>query len=356
VRLGYLSADVREHVVMKFFEPVLEAHDPELVEVHLLSATKDRDGTTARLASRHRWCELRGRTLEQQRRRVAELELDAIVELGGHTSEGVLEVLALRLAPLQCTYLGYPGTTGLETIDLRLTDVLVDPPGAERDFVERLARLPRVAWAYPPPLEAAPAAASGRGLVLGSFNRLGKVSPATFELWCRVLARLPESRLVLRASAIDEPEVRARLEAAFAARGLVDRVELRGWVDAPARALAELAEVEVVLDPFPYHGTTTTCDALSVGTPVVSLVGETPASRVAPSLLGAVGLGALAVSSEEAFVSRLTELDARLDDLRRERPERVARYRASALADGRGLARAIERAIGAELELRSTIG
>jgi protein O-GlcNAc transferase len=344
LKLGYLSADFREHVVMKFFEPVLEAHDSTVLEVYLLSATKEHDVTSHRLATNHRWVELCDLSLAEQRRRIADLELDGIVDLGGHTSEGVVEILALRLAPLQLTWLGYPGTTGLETIDVRITDALVDPPGSERDYVERLARLPRTVWAYlqPESLSARAVAGVEPQLVMGSFNRLGKLSPATLALWCEVLERVPKSRLVLRAGAIDEPEVRARLEAEFAARGLGERVELRGWVESPERALAEIAEVDVVLDTFPYHGTTTTCDALSVGTPVLSLVGDTPAARVSPSLLEDVGLGELAVATAEGYVAKLSELAGQLEQLRRGRAARVERYRASELCDAVGLARSIE--------------
>jgi predicted O-linked N-acetylglucosamine transferase (SPINDLY family) len=354
LRVGYLSADFCQHVVMRFFEPVLEAHDRSVIEPVLLSATSRSDATTTRLAAAYPWVELAGLALEEQRRRVADAECDAIVDLGGHTATGSLEILALRLAALQLTWLGYPGTTGLETIDLRITDQLVDPPGAERDYVERLARLGRTAWAYPAEhASIAPRPGSDAGLVMGSFNRLGKVSPATLSSWCEALERLPKSTLIVRASALDEPEVRARLEATFAARGLRGRVELRGWVESPEAALAEIAGVDVVLDTFPYHGTTTTCDALSVGTPVVSLLGETPAGRVSPSLLAEVGLGKLAVPTREAYLASLVELAGGVDELRRSRATRIDRYRRSALSDAVGLARAIERVIvGAVSERR----
>lgn len=345
LRVGYLSADFCEHVVMRFFEPVLAAHERRVVEPVLLSATPKPDPTTARLSAAHDWVELRGLSLEQQRHRIADAELDVIVDLGGHTSKSVVEILALRLAPLQLTWLGYPGTTGLESIDLRVTDALVDPPGSERDYVERLARLGRCSWAYSAARELLVSAGprSELAFVMGSFNRLGKLSPKALALWCEVLEALPDSTLLVRASALDEPDVRARLGAHFAARGLASRVELRGWVASPEAALAEIAEVDVVLDTFPYHGTTTTCDALSVGTPVVSLVGDTPAARVSPSLLAEVGLGELGVSTEEAFVWKLAELAANPSALRAGRAERAARYQASALSDATGLARALER-------------
>jgi len=344
LRVGYLSADYRQHVVARFLEDVLAAHDPRRIDIVLLSGTLEADEVTRRLAARHRLVELGSPDVARRRRLIREQALDVLVDLGGHSSEILVELLAERLAPLQITWLGYPGSTGLATVDLRITDHHVDPAGSEADYVERLARLPRPPWAYPVrvPYQEPTAERPAHTLLMGSFNRMAKLSPTILEAWCLVLERLPSSRLVMRAQTLSVPGVRARLEALFAARGLVDRVELQPWAASYAGALSGLASVDVALDSFPYHGTSSTCDALAVGTPVVSLRGTTPAARVSASLLGAVGLGHLVAGDVADYVQRVVDLATDLPALRASRAALRERYASGPLSDARGLAHALE--------------
>lgn len=342
-RVVYLSPDLRDHVVARFLGPILAAHDPERVEVVLATTAVVKDATTEALRAGRELLDLAGMPRQSARERLLSAQPDVIVELAGHSGDPVLQLLTPRLAPLQVTYLGFPGTTGLSSIDLRITDVACDPAGSELDFSERLARLPRPPWVYLPGDIPDVTPRHGRASpTFGCFNRATKLTPTTLELFARVLVALPEARLVLRPRVFGSATATKRLLAPFAEAGCAGRVELRA--DAPSfqDALRGYRDLDVALDTFPYHGTTTTCDALLMGVPVVSLMGSTPAARVSRSLLGAVGLDDLATEDASAFVeaaARLALDTGRLDTLRAELRERVLR---GPLGDARGLARALE--------------
>ncbi|NUP04670.1 MAG: tetratricopeptide repeat protein [Polyangiaceae bacterium] len=342
-RVVYLSSDFRDHVVTRFLEPVIAAHDRTRFEIVLASTGSVVDAVTRALRERFAWADLAGRGREDARRVLRELLPDVIVELTGHSGDSVLPLLVPRIAPLQITYLGYPGTTGLGTIDLRITDEPCDPTWLDASYVERLARLERTPWAYVlqhvPPVrerEAGPP-------TFGCFNRATKLSPTTLHMFARVLSAVPEARLVLRTRCNAASAVRRRILAAFEVFGAAERVVLQD--DAPSfeEALAAYSSIDVALDTFPYHGTTTTCDALLMGVPVVSRLGAVPAARVAASILGAVGLRELAVDDADAFVATARDLirdTTRLADLRATLRARVT---AGAIGDPRSLAAELER-------------
>ncbi len=355
-RLVYLSPDFRDHVVVRFLSPVLRHHDPARVEVVLVSTTKAADEVTRALREAHRLVDLStaGSRMEM-RRRLHELAPDIIVELAGHSSDPVLGLLTPRVAPVQASYLGYPGTTGLSTIDYRITDRICDPPGCEADFTEELLWLPRPAWVYrvADPGLAAVHETPGRDrpVVFGSFNRASKLTPETLGSFAEILEATPGSRLVLRPRAVDS-SLRARVAATFARIG-EDRVELRAEAASEADARRAYDDVDIALDAFPYHGTTTTCDALVMGVPVVTRLGSTPPARVGASLLAAVGLSDRVASSRAELVgiaNRRAGDRARLVRLRAELPKRVAE---GPLGDARSLADAIETALLDALDRRA---
>ncbi len=290
LRIAFLSPDLRTHSVAYFLEPLLAHLDRSQFEVLLYHDHFCCDAMTEKL--RERTAVLRrfaGQSHETVEKAIRADAPDVLVDLAGHTGFNRLEIFARRLAPVQLSYLGYPNTTGLKAMDYRLTDAVADPVG-ETDSLhtERLLRFAPTAWAYlPPPDAPAPLAPSGgRPLTFSSFNALSKVNRSTLDLWRGVLEAVPGSRLALKSSGMNADRWRRLLDAA----GIpADRSELWPMSATVAEHLARYADVDVALDPFPYHGTTTTCEALWMGVPVVSLAGDRHGSRVGASLLTAAG-------------------------------------------------------------------
>lgn len=347
LRIGYVSPDFREHSVAAFIEPLLAAHDREAVEVHAYAELPRPDAVSARLrALADCWRDTHGIVDEELAQRIRDDEIDILVDLAGHSGANRLGVFALAPAPVQVSWLGFNATTGLAQIDWRLTDPWTAPAGAESDFAERLWRLPRPAHVWRPPADA-PGVTDRRGapITFGSFNNPAKIGAATIALWAGVLQAVPRARLLLKGPGLDEAEPRERIERAFATAGIASgRLDLRGWKGEALAHLAVYGEVDIALDPYPYNGVTTTCEALWMGVPVVSLAGPRMISRIGAALLAAVGLNYCATNASEEFVASATALAAdaaRLADLRGRLRETMA---ASVLRDETGFARAVEAA------------
>jgi len=312
LRIGFVSADLRTHSVAWFLLPLLEAIDHARFEVHCYPNSDRVDATTERLrAASAGWHPIHALDDAAAARQVRDDRIDLLVDLSGHSAGQRLGLFTRRPAPRQATWLGYPNTTGLLAIDFRLVDALTDPDedAAQALASERLLRIPGCFVCYGPPPDAPPvesrrAAGGGGPIVFGSFNNLQKVSAATLDLWAAVLAAEPEALLALKAGSLEQPGVQARLQQGFAARGL-DPARLRFLPrdpDVPGH-LARYAGIDVALDTFPYHGTTTTCEALWMGVPVVTLAGDRHASRVGASLLSAAGCPESCVTDPAGYVA-----------------------------------------------------
>jgi predicted O-linked N-acetylglucosamine transferase (SPINDLY family) len=251
---------------------------------------------------------------------------------------------------VQVTWLGYPDTTGLETMDYRLTDALADPPGTtEHLHTEQLVRLPDGAWCFHPRADApavstGPVAHTGH-VTFGCFNAQPKITTPLLQLWADLLRGVPGARLFLKNRSLSDAATQQRLRTVLADCGIApERLQLAGYAPRPDEHLAAYGRVDIALDTFPYHGTTTTCEALWMGVPVVTLAGKTHASRVGVSLLSRVGLTELVAETAEDYVRLATELASdlpRLAELRRTLRPRMA---ASPLTDAPRFARAIEAA------------
>jgi len=344
LRIGFISADFREHSVASFFEPLLNAFDRAAVFVVLYSATRTEDGTTARLrAAADAWRDVRKLDDEGAANLVRRDEVDVLVDLGGHTADNRLGVLARRPAPVQVSMLGYPGTVGSPSIDFRLTDPLIEPEGSEAWSVEPIVRLSGgfLRWS---PVAAAPDPATDRPAgppVFASFNTLGKMTERVMETWARALGAVPGSKLLLKSKALADAETAADLTRRFAALGVAPaRLELVGWVRDRAAHMALYDRVDAALDPFPYNGTTTTCEALWMGVPVVTLAGDRHAARVGLSLLTRVGRPEWIARDLDAYVEIAAETVRRAD--RSDRPRLRAAMRNGPLGDVRGLAGEME--------------
>ncbi len=345
LRVGYVSPDLREHSVARFVEPVLAAHDRSRIEITCYSTTsKALDATTERIRALDlAFRDVRGLSPREIAACIEADGIDVLVDLDGWMSEQRLEVFRLRPAPVQATYLGYPSTTGLAEMTWRITDADADPNGNERLYSERLLRLPRCAWAFrsqAPRRDGEPAA---RPFTFGSFNNLCKVTATTLDLWARILERVPGSRLLLKAHQLEHARARDRIRHTLERLGVDSaRLDLRPHRPSHEEHLATYDEIDVALDTYPYNGTTTTCEALFAGVPVVTLGGAAPASGVGRSLLRAAGLAELVTSAPEAYVDAAASLASPAPSSRAARDALRATVEASELADVGGLVAALE--------------
>jgi predicted O-linked N-acetylglucosamine transferase (SPINDLY family) len=338
LRVGFVSPDFQRHVVMRFFEPLLEHLDRAAFVPLCYSTSPVSDEVTQRVrANAAGWVEAWGlddRTLAE---RIAADRIDVLVDLAGFTTGARPEVFCLCPAPVQVAMIGYPGATGLPAIIHRIADAISDPPG--QPTTDTPMRLGRCFLCYRPPADAPPVAPVRKGpVVFALFNAAQKISPACLVMWGQLLQRVPGSRMVLKslqfASAAAQEAVRRRLPHP-------ERFEILGPSPTEAGHLAAYAGVDIALDTYPYCGTTTTCEALWMGVPVVTLAGGSHAARVGTSLLTGTGLPELVAETPDQYVEIAMELSmdrARLDALRSGLRERVE---ASPLRDERGYGREV---------------
>jgi predicted O-linked N-acetylglucosamine transferase (SPINDLY family) len=353
--VGYVSPDFRAHAVASFLLPLFQNHDHGKFEIIAYSNVRGTDRTTQLIRGLvDKWRDISGMSDAQAEDVIRRDAVDILVDLAGHTAQSRLLLMARNPAPVQTTYLGYPGTTGLPGIDYKLTDALADPPGlTESHYSETLLRLPWTNWCFTPIVDAPPVgplpALSGSGsekgasVCFGSFNNFAKVTPKVIEMWAAILRAVPNSRMLIKAKALSAGSVRQRVAKRFAELGVAeDRLDLRGRQLNPADHLATYNQVDIALDTFPYHGTTTTCEALWMGVPVVTLAGEAHLSRVGLSLLTNAGLQRLVAQSPEQYAQIAASLAKDLPALADLRAGLRQQMLESPLADGKAFARDVE--------------
>jgi predicted O-linked N-acetylglucosamine transferase (SPINDLY family) len=342
LRVGILSADLRRHSVAYFMRPFLETAAAQGIELFLYHDHGREDEVSAAFrALCHTWRNLAGSVNEVVERQILSDAPSVLIDLSGHTGSNRMALLARRLAPVQVTYLGYPNTTGLASMDFRLVDALTDPEGeADTWHTERLVRFAPTAWCYSPPGNA-PAPVGARDLqrpvTFGSFNHFTKVTDELLRQWSLLLAEVPGSRLLLKSSGLEQPVVAEQVRGRLRAAGInLASVDLHGLRQDPAEHLALYGSIDVALDPSPYNGTTTTCEALWMGVPVVVLVGHRHASRVGLSLLSSIGRSDWTASSWEEYraIARRLACAPVATDLRGEALR--AAMQGSVLMDGAG--------------------
>ncbi|HEY2891997.1 MAG TPA: hypothetical protein VGJ31_15285, partial [Dongiaceae bacterium] len=347
LRVGYVTADLRQHhPVAQFLEAILRNHDPAAIEVFLYSTFASPDLATARFQSLPvTWRNLSRSDDIRAAAAIADDRIDLLIDLSGHTGGGRMGIFARRPVPVQATYLGYSHSTGLAAMDYAIVDGEVAPPGDEKFYSERLLRLsPSLfcfsALADAPPVSARPV---DRPIVFASYNNGAKLSPRTLDLWIGLLRALPAARLRFKAAIFSDHYEIARFTSLFAAGGIdSNRLDFAPLSPRPEQMLAEFALVDIALDPISYNGATTTCLALWMGVPVVSLAGEGYASRMGASLLKALGQPAWVAASEEEYIAiaqRLSDDRAALQQIRARLRQQM---QASALMDGAAFARKLE--------------
>jgi predicted O-linked N-acetylglucosamine transferase (SPINDLY family) len=322
LRLGLVSGDFRNHSVAFFIDALLRHHDREQLHIVCYANVRKPDSRTDSLrALAAGWRDVTGMSDAAVATQVAEDAIDILVDLSGHTDGNRLGVLARKPAPVQVTYLGYPNTTGLSAVDYRISDAIADPPDQPELAVEKIVRLPGIFICYTPPDTAPPVQPEAddpdRPLTFGSFNSPAKISDELLEVWAELLAQMPESRLFLKGVAFVDESAGRRLRTAFEARGVdPQRLEVRGWTREIPEHLALYHRVDIALDTFPYNGTTTTCEALWMGVPVVTLSGRAHAGRVSHAILAGIGREQWAASNVGEYVQKAMMLAADVAALR----------------------------------------
>lgn len=354
LRIGYVSSDLRRHSVSCFLEPLLVAHDPARMEVRCYAEVTRPDEVTQRLRGLvPHWRSTVGMSDEALAQQVREDGIDILVDLNGHTAGNRLPVFARKPAPVQVTWLGYPNTTGLSAMSYRICDAITDPQGAEAFMSETPLRLPGCFLCYEPPHAALEVVAppfsehvtENGPVTFGSFNNFSKLGADVAVAWSRVLGAVPGSRLYLKCAQLGDKEICGRVEKMFVDHGIArERLELAGYATRLEDHLGAYGKMSIALDPFPYNGTTTTCEALWMGVPVITRRGAHHGGRVGASLLDAAGLGELVAKDEDAYVALAVELAADKERLRALRASLRQRMKASPLTDGAAFAAKMESA------------
>lgn len=308
LRIGYLSPDFSSHSVAFFIEPVLRHHDREHFEITAYADLAGADDVTRRLQGQvEHWRAVHALDDRSLAALIRDDEIDILVDLAGHLRSNRLRVFAERAAPIQATYLGYPNTTGLESMDFCITDDILDPPGSETLYTEKLLRLPTGFACYRPPDGAPavvppPAIANGY-ITFGSFHTLAKINAAVIARWSKLLQRLPGARLRLQTFGLSDASVREKICSAFAAHGIAP-----GRIDAhPESSLLDYLsaheQVDICLDTLPWSGHTTTCHALWMGVPTITLTGNRHAGRLGASALQSARLPDLVAHDNDDWLA-----------------------------------------------------
>jgi len=310
LRVGYLSPNFCLHSVAFFIDAVLEYHDRTAFEVTCYANVGTQDHYTERLRGHSdRWRDVYGFDDDHVASIIRNDAIDILVDLAGHTGGNRLLVMARHPSPVLFTYLGYPNTTGLTQIGYRISDAWADPPGvSDAIHTEKLLRLPSGFLCFRPPPECPdvvdPPVIHDGHVTFGSFNNTAKVNSRVIEVWSQILRALPESRIVIKSRHVADAGARRVLLDTFSERGVaVERIKIvHGFVPSEDH-LRLYGQVDIGLDPFPYNGTTTTCEALWMGVPTITLDGETHRGRVGVSLMHQIGLPELIAATESEYVS-----------------------------------------------------
>jgi protein O-GlcNAc transferase len=348
LRIGYLSADFRQHTVAGFIEMVLANHDRERVHVSCYANVPRPDDMTAKLQKlADRWRFINGQSDDAIAALIRADKIDILIDLGGHTAGNRLLALARRPAPIQCLLFGYPNTTGLAAIDYRITDAVSDPPGETEPLsVERILRLDGLAWGYQPPSDAPPVtplpSLKGGAFTFGCLNNAAKISDACLAAWAKLVSAVPNAKLVLLAG--QSTEGAGKLRERFAAAGLPpERLEL--VMRLPKREYFETySRFDLALDPFPYNGGVTTGDALWMGVPVLAVAGRGYVARQGVAVLTHAGLPEFAAESPEQLIE-LAKIWAANREMLAEIRAGLRTQVARTIADGKAYATRLESAL-----------
>ncbi len=351
LRIGYVSPDFRSHSVAYFLEPILANHNKETFEIYCYSDVRKQDYVTERIKKNiDYWRQCYSLSHEEVEAMIRKDKIDILVDLAGHTNGNRLVVFAKRVAPVQVSYLGYPNTTGLNSIDYLITDEYCDPTDtADPFYTESLVRIPQAFYCYKPPVDAPdisslPAIDNGY-ITFASYNNLVKIGEDIIELWSKVLLSVPDSKMVIQNHSFNDLSTKERIENFFVSHGVdAKRLMLQPSNDFSSYLVGH-NQIDIMLDTFPWAGHTITCHALMMGVPVITLVGDEHASRMGHSTLQNLGLAecieCIAYNKEE-YVERAVSLASNLSGLEEMRRQLRPALLGSVLCDGIQFAQKLE--------------
>ncbi len=336
LKVGFITRDLYAHSVGFFLRPVLEALKDSEFETTIYHYPLKVDAMTEelkKLASRYR--KLEWVQVGDLAKQIYQDRIDILIDLMGHARIGSLALFALRPAPVVVTMIGYPDTTGAPGVQYRVVDEKTDPLGSEHFATEELVRMPGCFLCYSPILNPpAPSVAREGRFVFGSFNSIVKLNRAVIETWSEILLGAPDSILILKAKGLNLPFVKDRVASKFALYGVErDRLEFRGLSTEQTDHLAQYADVDLALDMFPYNGTTTTCEALYMGVPVLTYMGDRHSGRVSATLLHGVGLPEFIASDRADYIAKAIEYAKNPSQIRELRATLPDQVRSSILMD-----------------------
>jgi protein O-GlcNAc transferase len=321
LKVGYVSPDFRRHPVASFIEPIIAAHNRNQFEVFCYSDVPRQDAITVRIKTcTDHWRDISGLTDEKVLELIRNDGIDILVDLTGHTARNRLLLFARKPAPVQVNWIGYPATTGLSAMDYKIVDSYTDPPGmTEQFYTEELIRMPESFLCYLPERDSPEAgplpALKAAHITFGSCNNFAKISPEVVELWVKILRAVPGSRLLMKAKSLSDGSTRDYVLQTLTQKGIsAERIELLSWEPSTEGHLQTYNRIDIGLDTFPYAGTTTTCEAAWMGVPVITLAGNTHASRVGVSLLSNIGIPDLIAKTPDEYVAIAVNL---ADDTKR---------------------------------------
>jgi tetratricopeptide (TPR) repeat protein len=347
LRIGYVSADFCSHPAGRFLEPLLRFHDREHFSVACYSCGKIQDDTTIRFSGfADAWRDIRACDDDAAGAMIQSDRIDILVDCTGHMADNRLPLFARKSAPLQISWIGYPGTTGLSRIDYRFTDAIVDPPPADADFSERLFRLPLFCCFLPPDnapaLSTLPALSKGY-ITFGSLHSPARLNPAVIALWSRVLGAIPDSRMLIFRTTLDD-EIQGRIAGHFEANGIGrERLDFRNTLPSNGY-LGCYEDIDLALDTFPWSGHTTACEALWMGVPHITLRGNRHAGRMTASVLSTLRLHDFIADTPDAYVAIAMRAAADTSSLAALRDTMRERMIGSSLCDGPGFTAEVEKA------------
>jgi protein O-GlcNAc transferase len=344
LKIGYVSTDFKEHSVAYFIESILAHHDHEQFEISCYYNAVESDEVTERLKqSVHHWTDCIGLSDEELAERIRQDAIDILIDLSGHTNKNRLLVFARKPAPVQVSYLGYPNTTGLSTIDYRITDNYVEPEEpegvAESFSSEALLRMPNSYFCYrpndhSPQVNKLPALQNGY-VTFGSFNNYAKLNSEILAIWTKVLHAVPDSKLFIKARSINDPTTLQTFREHLAKLGIEsERLIFANYAHSTEEHLKTYHQIDIGLDTYPYNGATTSCEALWMGVPVVTLAGDKHAARMGLSILSAIGLTELIAHNPETYIDICVKLANDTESLQKLRKETREKMQKSPLMDG----------------------
>jgi FkbM family methyltransferase len=350
LRVGYVSGDYQTTSPSYFMLPLMAHHDRSRIEIVCYSTQAKDDDLTPRFKQLARcWRDVGDLTDGELADMIRADGIDILVDLSGHTMGGRLGAFALKPAPVQVTWLGYPNTTGLSSIDYRFTDAQADPAGdSDAHHSETLVRLPHFLCYQPPdhtPVVAKPPCRQNGHVTFGCFNNSNKINDAVVEAWVEILMQVPTSRLIMKTAELADEKTAAAFRAKFSDRGIApERIDCYPSVPSKFDHLGIYSLIDLSLDPFPYNGTTTTFESLWMGVPVLTLSGNRHAARVGDSILTGIGLPELVTTSREDYIATAVALARNPSRLTAYRTGMRERLQESPLMDAASFAASVETA------------